>query len=54
MAYDPNIVRRASARLEENRRARDFYERNGFRPNGDSIRQRIGGKELTELRYIRN
>ena len=40
--------------LEENRRARDFYERNGFRPNGDSIRQRIGGKDLTELRYIRN
>lgn len=39
--------------LEENRRARRFYEKYGFHANGDTIQANIGGKELTEVRYIR-
>jgi ribosomal protein S18 acetylase RimI-like enzyme len=38
--------------LEENRRARAFYEKAGFRPDGGKISVDIGGKELTEVRYI--
>ncbi len=38
--------------LEENRRARAFYEQAGFRPDGAKIPVNIGGKELTELRYL--
>ena len=39
--------------LEENRRARSFYEAMGFCPNGDRIEQVIGGRALAELRYVR-
>lgn len=38
--------------LEENMRARAFYERNGFAPTSDKISMDIGGKDLTEMRYI--
>ena len=38
--------------LEENQRARRFYERNGFSPNGDRRTITIGGKELVEARYV--
>ena len=37
--------------LEENHRAREFYEAMGFRANGDSITQNIGGKNCIEIRY---
>jgi len=40
--------------LEENIRARRFYEKNGFCHNGDSDQITIAGKELTEFRYIKN
>jgi len=38
--------------LEENRSARRFYEKNGFRFNGDSMQSVIGGKALSEVRYV--
>lgn len=38
--------------LEENQRARNFYEKMGFQPNGDRIIQSIGGKDCMEIRYI--
>lgn len=38
--------------LEENHSARRFYEKNGFRFNGDVIQSIIGGKPLKEIRYI--
>ncbi|MBO7698435.1 MAG: GNAT family N-acetyltransferase [Erysipelotrichaceae bacterium] len=38
--------------LEENHQARSFYEKNGFMPNGDRSVIKLGGKELTEVRYI--
>lgn len=38
--------------FEENQAARAFYERNGFHGNGDRIVINIGGKDLTELRYV--
>lgn len=38
--------------LEENQRARSFYEKMGFRANGDRIYQNIGGKDCAELRYV--
>ncbi len=37
--------------LEENRRARAFYEKNGFAPADDETIVNIGGKELKEIRY---
>lgn len=37
--------------LEENRRARDFYERQGFRPDGVTKIQHVGQAELNEVRY---
>lgn len=40
--------------LEENIRARKFYEANDFHANGDSALLNIGGKELIEIRYIKN
>lgn len=40
--------------LEENRRARAFYERQGFMPNGDRTQITIAGKTLTELRYTKS
>lgn len=39
--------------LEDNQRARRFYESMGFQANGDRIVQNIGGKNLVEVRYIR-
>lgn len=38
--------------LEENSRARHFYERFGFSPTGDFLETEIGGKPLREVRYI--
>lgn len=38
--------------LEENLRARRFYERAGFSPTEDYLDDCIGGKPLRELRYI--
>jgi len=38
--------------LEENRRARDFYERYGFLQTGGFSDAPIGGKNLREVRYI--
>lgn len=40
--------------LEENRRARHFYEKHGFRPAGDVMEQEIGGKLLREVLYRRH
>lgn len=40
--------------LEENRRARRFYEKHGFFPTGDSMVQEIGGKPLREVLYCRH
>lgn len=37
--------------LEENLRARQFYEKAGFRFSGNSLNDNIGGKELRELQY---
>lgn len=39
--------------LEENFRARAFYEKNGFRPGGVSMESEVGGKRLRELLYCR-
>ena len=38
--------------LEENVRARYFYEQFGFSPTDDFINDNIGGKELREVRYV--
>lgn len=38
--------------LEENIRARYFYEQFGFLPTDDFLDDNIGGKELREVRYI--
>ncbi|MCM1525084.1 MAG: GNAT family N-acetyltransferase [Ruminococcus sp.] len=38
--------------LEENRRARHFYEKNGFSPDGKAMVSNIGGRELAEIRLI--
>ena len=38
--------------LEENSRARHFYEQFGFSPTEDFLDDNIGGKELREVRYI--
>lgn len=40
--------------LEENRRARTFYERAGFRFSGTSLEDVIGGKRVRELAYCRH
>ena len=37
--------------LEENLRARKFYEKAGFHFSGNSLNDSIGGKELRELQY---
>lgn len=39
--------------LEENRRARAFYKRMGFRPDGICRADVIGGKAVRELAYCR-
>ncbi|MBP5280747.1 MAG: GNAT family N-acetyltransferase [Erysipelotrichaceae bacterium] len=38
--------------LEDNHQARSFYEKNGFIYNGDRSVIKLGGKELTEVRYF--
>lgn len=40
--------------LEENSKARRFYEKAGFISTDDYINARIGGKEVKEIRYIYN
>lgn len=40
--------------LEDNRRARRFYEKHEFRPAGDVMEQEIGGKRLREILYLRH
>ena len=38
--------------LEENERARHFYERMSFVPDGTYMEQEIGGRRLREMRYV--
>lgn len=40
--------------LEDNRRARRFYEKHEFRLAGDVMEQEIGGKRLREVLYLRH
>lgn len=40
--------------LEENTRARGFYEYMGFQNSGTALDSEIGGKLLRELRYVRS
>lgn len=40
--------------LEENKRARHFYEKVGFVESGKILDDVIGGKALREIQYIRN
>lgn len=40
--------------LDYNIRAQKFYEKHGFEKNGDAASLTIGGKELTEIRYIKH
>lgn len=40
--------------LETNTRARRFYEKQGFRENGDTMRCEIGGTIVTDIRYIKD
>ena len=37
--------------LEENERARRFYEKYGFTCTGETLETRIGGKTVREIRY---
>jgi GNAT superfamily N-acetyltransferase len=39
--------------LAGNQRARSFYERQGFRPDGHRRAEVIGGREVVEVRYQR-
>ncbi|WP_202971198.1 GNAT family N-acetyltransferase [Saccharothrix sp. ALI-22-I] len=39
--------------LEDNPRARRFYERAGFAPDGVTRTETVGGRELVELRYVK-
>jgi len=38
---------------ERNPRARRFYEREGWEPDGASQVEEVGGRPLTEVRYVR-
>jgi len=38
--------------LEENYRARSFYEQYGFLPTDDFLEDQIGGRDLREVRYV--
>lgn len=38
--------------LEENHRARKFYETNGFVPTENIMDDNIGGKDLREIMYV--
>lgn len=40
--------------LEKNHRARRFYEKLGFRPDGGTVETEIGADKLREVRYIYN
>ena len=40
--------------LKENTRAQKFYEKQGFHKNGDTSCIEIAGKELAEIRYVKN
>ncbi len=40
--------------LEENHRARLFYEKFGFKFSGKYLENNIGGKQLRELQYVYN
>lgn len=40
--------------LEDNYRARNFYERFGFKYSGKYLENNIGGKQLRELQYVYN
>ncbi|MGN0690320.1 MAG: GNAT family N-acetyltransferase [Oscillospiraceae bacterium] len=40
--------------LEENQRARKFYEKNGFVCSDNVLNDNIGGKDLREIMYILN
>lgn len=39
--------------LEDNLRARRFYEKNGFVPSGRTMETEIGGKTLREAQYVK-
>ena len=39
--------------LEENTRARNFYERHGYSVTGDVLDDNIGGKDIREVMYLR-
>ncbi|WP_265522154.1 GNAT family N-acetyltransferase [Oerskovia flava] len=39
--------------LADNERAKHFYRRHGFQPDGVERREDIGGKDLTEVRFRR-
>ncbi|MDE6863217.1 MAG: GNAT family N-acetyltransferase [Eubacterium sp.] len=38
--------------LEDNHRARHFYEKYGFKNSGEYYDNKIGGKQLRELQYV--
>lgn len=40
--------------LEDNHRARNFYEKFGFKFSGKYLENNIGGKQLRELQYVYN
>lgn len=40
--------------LEENARARHFYEKHGFSCSGEIMENEIGGKTVREVQYIRS
>ncbi|MCM1333612.1 MAG: GNAT family N-acetyltransferase [Bacteroides sp.] len=39
--------------LEENTRARRFYEKEGFSESGEALINEIGGKALREIQYVK-
>ena len=64
--YGTALLRAAEAALEEagytgcflyvldtNRRARGFYESNGYAWDGTSLPCAVGGQALTDLRYVK-
>lgn len=38
--------------FEDNLRARAFYEKHGFAWDGQKLSMEVGGRKLTELRYV--
>ena len=40
--------------LDENQRAKSFYEKQGFNPDGSTAELTIGGKSLKEIRYVKH